>query len=280
MVRVSGGMEEECERERELEREREEELQKETTEMQPRSEVDWYVRASLFTLPSQLPDDTGVIHLADFIKYHLQPTTINQINWSSCIFGTRNFFSAVLSPSGASVLTLTDYLRVADTCVCYQNGQVLLVSEREADILIDFCSRPKGIIRAEGSAKPFSQVLHLSLATLSIDRELNGSAIKGINGPLMVLKGSGGRLDQSDSILLKPAVLTELQLFAGETMYSNRSTDLKLLLSQIPGQPSASGQPEHIVDLREKHRDFPFSDLEKICKEVAVMDVVVKNVGV
>ncbi len=262
VVQASSGMEEECEREVELEKEREEEQETQFAEMKPYSETDWDVGKALTTPPSFLPFAAGVTSLADFVKKHLKIEPISRIRWSGKIYGTKNFFTSVLNDSGNAPIPCNSYLRVVDTCICYGDGLVLLVSEREADELIDLCSRPNGNVTD-------TQVVHLTFARLATDRQINGHSVQGVNGPLLVLKGSGGPLE-AGSLLLNSSVLTEIQVFPGETTYGNRKEELKALLRpQREGEPNASAEPEKFVELRGKHRTFKCSDLEKICKQVA-----------
>ena len=72
-------------------------------------------------------------------------------------------------------------------------------------------------------------------------------------------------------------ILASLQLFAGETTYGTeeRRDALKRLLfnkkrlrtgSNIS---SASGEPEHLVEMRGFLHLLPYSDLEKVCTEIA-----------
>jgi hypothetical protein len=86
------------------------------------------------------------------------------------------------------------------------------------------------------------------------------------------IKGFGGRIDSMGLGTLANDVLTEIQLFAGETAFHQRCSVLEELLvakTADASDRSGSGEPAHIVAMRGRSHMFAYSDLERICKKVA-----------
>ena len=152
-IRAESHLEEECEREVEAEIELEQELVKEIPLKEPSPEKFWNVEAlRRCSNPLQLHPVIEIQTLENFIgsnvhfketkrsNFSIPPKNNNllQLKWPPNVYGTRNFFHAVLKSSFANKdsSSLNDYLRLVDSFVVFKLGEVLLLSEREADELL------------------------------------------------------------------------------------------------------------------------------------------------
>lgn len=149
-VCASQGMGEECERELENEREAQREVQREVVAASPFKEVSWeYALALEAGCISELPVACGVYGLADFVRDRLKLSCFDKRSFPG-LFGTRNFFETLEavarsnSPSPSSGYyfqngtpsSLRDCLRPVDAGLMFSSGEVLLLSEREADCIL------------------------------------------------------------------------------------------------------------------------------------------------
>ncbi|KAF1773425.1 Protein of unknown function DUF3645 [Phytophthora cactorum] len=76
-----------------------------------------------------------VYALESFIRQWIYPKTFADLAWSTThIFGTENFFFTVLQAKIED--QMNEYLRFIDVVLVFDNGQVLLVSECEADHIL------------------------------------------------------------------------------------------------------------------------------------------------
>mmetsp|Transcript_20282 Transcript_20282/g.36780 ORF Transcript_20282/g.36780 Transcript_20282/m.36780 type:complete len:86 (-) Transcript_20282:414-671(-) len=65
-------------------------------------------------------------------------------------------------------------------------------------------------------------------------------------------------------------LLTEMQLFAGETTFNQRRPLLKEMIeAKQSRRMTASGEPLHMLSMRGRSSNFAYSDLEGVCKTVA-----------
>ena len=138
--KVGSQLEEECERELEAEIEIEEEVERDIASGVPRYEIVWDV-AKLTSCSHPLHLNLkSTISLKTFVEknIHFKQRPIGRyvescgvINWPSTIYGTDNFFRTISSTSG--ITSYNYYLRLVDCFVVFEKGEVLLLSEREAD---------------------------------------------------------------------------------------------------------------------------------------------------
>jgi len=265
IVHSNCGMDEECERELELEREIEEEKEVEIPRMTPLKESDWdKSRVLQADSLSSLSHVVEVISLTDFIAGKLQPPGLSRFAWSQDVYGTSNFFDSVKSQSGLPLSSLNHYLRMVDVILVFPSKQVLLVSDKEADELINLFWKQTAIV----------SLCHLSLLRSGLDGK-----IPGLLSTSMVLgrKWSSSRmwLRRSTPTQLgcpSDCVVATLQLFAGEAMYGTQ-TRHEALKNILRGFELSLGpamvDPEYIVDARGNSHLLPYSDLEKACQELA-----------
>ncbi len=274
------GTDEECERELELEREVEEEEEMEIPQLKPLLEVDWDLNSVFATVsPTALPAEAGVHSLASFVNQRLTPKTLSRIQWSGKVFGTHNFFQSVQHASGATVTSLNYYLRPIDVIIRFPSGEILLVSDREADELLKLFwdRRRTNAVPPEASSFMNSfwsrgerRVINsqqVDFLHFSVVRTASDGRIADLTRRSMALTSTG---DVQDIMPISDDIIAEIQLFAGETTYGNetRKAALRAMLRGTENV-SACGEPEHVVEMRGLSETLPFSDLEKICSSIA-----------
>lgn len=266
-VRANCSLDEECERELELEREVEEEKEVEIPRMTPAKEVDWDKSLVLeASSPSSLSGVVGITTLNAFISDRLHPPQLSRFAWSDLVYGTSNFFSSVKSQSGLSLSSYNHYLRSVDVFLAFPSREVLLVSDREADELID-------LLWKQGNNTGLNVSLcHFSPLRSSLDGRVNGLVP---NSLVLGRKWSRKRrLSSSISKWEHPcdAIVATLQLFAGETSYSTISRQ-EALKDILRGHEASRGpvvaDPAHLVDSRGNSHLLQYSDLERACRELA-----------
>ncbi|CAM9452387.1 unnamed protein product [Ectocarpus fasciculatus] len=136
----------ECEREMELEQEEEEEVERQIAKMVPRKEVDWDYAAVLSARPPSEIVDMAKVRLRQWIGISSAGSSAKTV---SC---TGNFLFGT-----ARMSSIDDYLRPVDAVLVLANGDVTLLSEREAN----------GVLLARGqrtTARPTAKLVHLSYA--------------------------------------------------------------------------------------------------------------------
>ncbi|CAN0036131.1 unnamed protein product, partial [Scytosiphon promiscuus] len=151
----------ECEREMELEVEEEEEVERQVAKVMPFSEFDWDFAAAL---SAHSADQVSVqvrlvMSLASAWEHLAADAFIARVRSAAkTVFCTPNFFLAISLHSRRG--SLDDYLRPVDSALAFPNGDLLLLSEREANgVLLALarggCSLPNA---------PQAKLIHLSYA--------------------------------------------------------------------------------------------------------------------
>lgn len=255
------GADEECERELELEQELEEEVEPEIPRMCPVPESDWNF-SSIFTCstPHTLPITT--YSLSDVMKSRLVPQTLALIKWSADIYCTTNFLETVANSSQVKELCLNKYLRLVDAAIRFPGGEVLLISEREADHLLNLFW--EGVTQRQRRNKwnpTQPSFFHHSFARRASDRTSQSLSLV---------------LPPTRELNISDETMASVQLFAGETTYrtASRREALKAMLLARKCHINkvviaANAEPEHLVEMRGLHHQMSYSDLEKICITVS-----------
>lgn len=253
------GMDEECERELEQERELERELEKQIPSQYPALEEDWQYSTILTSWsPWSLPKEARVIHLSDLASTRLmglKDQGLSAIRWSKQAFCTRNFADTIQTSTQDG--TVGEHLRVVDAILVFSSGEMLLMSEREADQVLELlwekAHQQKGI---DGDVPTF---LNLCFLREHYDAEAFGV----YSGSAATLQVPGSRAIGEDYSNMD-AVLATVQLFNGETMFgtSKRREAVKDLLPTTAGQQAAMMLPA----LRGRQHRILRSHLESFCK--------------
>ena len=132
-------LEEECERELQAEIELEEEIEIEIKSRMPKPEVLWDLGLLASKKPRFIFKTIAAQTLSTFVlnRVFFQRTLFRNFEWPSNIFGTRNFFETVKESSFSRTTYLNDYLRLVDSFVLFASGEILLLSELEADKILE-----------------------------------------------------------------------------------------------------------------------------------------------
>eukprot|EP00978_Attheya_sp_CCMP212_P011362 scaffold28040_cov54-Attheya_sp.AAC.6 len=255
LVRTVVGMDEECERELELEREVEEEDEIEIPCMKAFEETsEWDISVALQCRSiNDIPSIAGVMTIADFLRDHVEPKSLTNIKWSGHVMGTKNFFRTVTNSDGSVPTIMNHYLRPIKEYIQFRSGEILLISEREADMLL--CA----IWEMPTTSKADISLHHLSFSRITADESIKG-----------FLDSAFSARKHLRNIRPRNKLLTEMQLFTGETTYQQRCNLLKEMLElKYSTRMTASGEPLHILSMRGRLSNFAYSDLEGVCKNVA-----------
>ncbi|CAM9957051.1 unnamed protein product, partial [Ectocarpus sp. 4 AP-2014] len=173
----SSAIEGECEREMELELEEEEEVERHVAKMLPREETDWpYASVLSVESPHQLPSSAKVMTLKKAWGCMTMEAQVSPLDLpAKNVFCTGNFLFGVTGRTAA----LDDYLRPVDAALVFANGEMVLLSEREADgvLLTLSCASSRSTDSPAPSTPP--KLVHLSYTT----SELNEPRVRA--NPLM-----------------------------------------------------------------------------------------------
>ncbi|CAI5705089.1 unnamed protein product [Peronospora farinosa] len=127
----------ECERELQVEEEVQQEQEVEVLTCLPRKEKVWrYANILRAKTIEDLNGDVQVLELTEFIRQSISPKELASLAWTNAqIFGTENFFSTIEARTDSS--RMNAFLRVIDVVLVFKNDQILLVSECEADHILE-----------------------------------------------------------------------------------------------------------------------------------------------
>ena len=244
-------LDEECERVLEQEAEKEKEVETEAPVCEPRAEEDWDV-CNLAGSPLVAPSPR-FIPLADAVRRFMRPAELCTIAWApadaGAIFVTSNFVKT-LKVVGDGDTDLSLYQRRVDAFVSFADGAVLLLSDREADALLQaaWCSLP----RRSATAPPL--LMHLCYARSEPPPQwLTVQAFPG-----------GATLNMKGAHQMSPDVLARLQLFNGEAMFGSaeRVAAVAALLPSAASRDAALLLPS----LRQLGHLVARSQLEGVCQ--------------
>ncbi|KAG3026700.1 hypothetical protein PC121_g3879 [Phytophthora cactorum] len=220
----------ECERELQVEEEVQQERELEVMKCSPTREKRWAYDRILHA--QSVGDLTGVVQVLEitrFIRQSVSPKQMVDLDWTSTrIYGTINFFATIQTRNG--VRCLNEFLRVIDVVLVFKNGDMLLVSECEADHILELLWSARGdstacsfsfvnlafacesLDRGDGSTK-FHET-HLALGS-SLDQDLpllSMIACHVYNGETMLAKHQENAVETACRALLGPLVQREATL--------------------------------------------------------------------
>jgi hypothetical protein len=244
------GADEECEREQE--QEEEEEVQ--VPRAAPAAEQDWQYSAVLEAgTVSPLLSTAGIVPLAQLAQ-QLHPAGLGDIPWSGDVYVTRNFYTTVTGTSG-----LSEYLRPLGHLLLFSSGQVLLLSDREADGVLKAAWGSTKRRSSSGSTKP-PQLMLLTHADPDAFRKHGDSGLwlasaAPTGQPLTVTLGAG----KHSSLKLTVQHVVSLVLFNGGAMFSSME-QREQLVRMVQGRQE---EVEALLALRGKLPQLPRSHLEQ-----------------
>jgi hypothetical protein len=248
------GVDEECERELEREVEEEEQEERESSSMTPRSEIDWNY-SSIFNTDSTTKLPTKVYLLGTAIRTFMSCKNLGSIGWSNKVFCTENCIIPISIGTNGS---LDNFLRIPDCFVRFPTGEILLLSEREANQILQlFWRRKKG---------PGSDGYHFGHCAFESD-----------SCGVQHLRYSTGQKHASPIISDQDAC--SVNLFNGVCAYPGsqrqvlkgmlfRARETIITSDNIVNISNTSGDPLNLVTARAKNSDYDRSDLDQICVEI------------
>ena len=235
-------LEDECERQLEKEVELEEIVEREVPSHQPRDETDWDVSRVVSCSDSKMlisVDGLQPQSLASFIGTHVffKGTPMKKIigfSWPDNVYGTDNFYQAC----NTNISSLNDYLRHVNSFLLYPSGDVLLLSEREADSVLQYSW--------EGKKMTNATLVNLTYACKK--RNMNYIYFQ---TPKLV------------SWSLTETTIAALQFFQGICSFDldERKTAIKQILNNDLSKSAAFIFPS----MRGLSMNYQYSDLDEIC---------------
>ena len=247
---TSTGVEAECERELENERELEKEREQQLPKQAPVFPTPWPF-AELLTAasPMVLPAAAGVLGLERAICDHFD-RSLNAIPWKDCrIFVTQAFACTVIDSLGAAI-DQSQFMRPVDAIVVFPGGEVLLLSEWEADNVLQLLWDSASI-----GNRPF--MVNLAYLRDAADKQLPPAQI-------CLRVPSAPKAQTKAQAKVDDITVAGLQLLAGETMFATeaRKQSVKTLAATTVGAKQAALL---LVELRGLQHMISRSDLEAIC---------------
>ena len=237
--------EEECERELEKEVEVEEEVEKQVLSKIPRFEEDWNVHFLLScTSVTSLNTNAGLNmqSLASFIEdniyYEMKSIKANgiQLFWPPGIYGTENFFFACQQQFGYK--SLNDYLRLVNSFLIFPSGEILLISERESDKILELS---------------WDKQMNCFLVNLTYVRQYHETKTVKFQSP---------KSNTFDVTILENCIAA-LQLFHGDVIYETE--DRRDAIKEILADVSAKSMASRFSTIRGLTQNYSRSHLEDIC---------------
>lgn len=294
MVVAGHGVNEEVERELQQEEEEEEEREVEPPQVQAAQERDWQYRAALTAasvkeLCNAAGNTLAVVPLGEVVGL-LQAGGLAGIPWSRKVHCTANFVYTTAasllradvhgSSAAAGVVggSLDEYLRPVDALLVFpKTGDVLLVSEREADALqeqvwVAAGKGAAGTIWGRSSDAPV--LVNLAYAQLAAEDNPSGqqqgvllaSQLGSYSVPAVVTRQAAQKRQRlCVSLQLGGAELVSLLIFNGCASYGSEAQRQRLR-RMMRGRRAAA---EVLVSLRGKQAMLARSHLELACDEVA-----------
>ena len=231
----------ELETEKEVEREVERQIPKQQTAV-PKS---WNFSDILsVTSPAHLPEGAGVTPIHSAVSKYLHPS-LKEIRWDICkIFVTSNFIRSVHRSLGEKKekFCIDEYLRPVDAVVLFPSRECLLLSEWEADIVLQ-------LLWSEPSVAAICSLSYL------MEASSRGSRVP---PPLIVPKQTPESFSD-----LRPSdhTIAGLHLFSVGTMFGEWKGAFKDLVPTHESKKAALLLPR----FRGCGELVPRSDLEMIC---------------
>jgi hypothetical protein len=268
---VSGGSgaDEECERELEQEEEEEQEVERQLPAATAAAVTDWdWASAFTATSPAQLRGCT-VLQLSQVLQLVASTGGVGGIGWCDRVWATHNFVHSIAA-SGAPP-GLSDYLRPVGALLMFAgSGQLLLLSEREADAL----QRELWGHTVRRTAKPANLLLSLPYLRLACNTDIRRSEAAGSSSAQQQQVFMASELSAAGSSTAAPAAshlqrvlsvdaLVSVQLFGGYMMYGSGAQRV-LLHDMVSGRREAA---QELVGWRGKLHTLPRSDLDRACAD-------------
>ena len=102
----------------------------------PSPESPWTQESLAVALSAANPaslKNADIMQLSEAVRHHL-PKALRHIAWGQGVYATRNFIETIVERTPAPALS--DFLRPLDAALEFPSGELLLLSELEADRLL------------------------------------------------------------------------------------------------------------------------------------------------
>jgi len=260
MISISS-MSEECERERELEQQQQEEREVESPVQKPAQEVDWDYSLVVSGSFSEVRKASSTISLKRVIRHRLAPATLSAIKWGDetndvpNVWVTNNFVFTLESDEN-----LNSFLRGVDTLLVWADGMILLLSDREANGVVEEMRR-----RDCDHAKPFLVQFHVLRKYFIPPKHNINQPQSTVSTPRLVLPVLQSSPPATRLQAVKPLSVAQLLLFNGETKFGGPDNKLFPLLKSMLSTVDARDAALHFTDMRDTALMRKRSDLERAC---------------
>lgn len=219
--------------------------------VKPYSERAWSYSAALTA--QQATDLPIQMQLLGSAAAELTPPSIGQLHWSQRVYGTKNFWRAVRLPPGEAP---NSYLRQMASLLALPGGDMVLLSEREADEVLCLMWQHQGAGGSVGGGQETAPVL-LSLCYAHAACGDEGSVSGGGYAPLLAHTARGR---PAGGVALEAGQLASLLVLDGETSYQPA---LHAALGQLVQRRKA--EVAELLAARGKEVLLSRSDLEAAC---------------
>jgi hypothetical protein len=260
---VMTDQDEQCEREVQEQEQAEEEVQQELAKQIPIDEPRWeYEKILNARSAAEVADFTSIETLAAAVESRMVPAELALVNWSACenIYGTASFFNTVRFGDGCSS---NMFLRHVDPIVVFPDESLLLVSDREADAILNVIwqlelsateQNPKRV-RLTDTPQEVKFVNFCRLRdALQQEPELNSCRLS---------------IGSNNIGLTSRRNLVALQLFNGETSFKAKENPiLKSALEFLLQDKIARKVVQELLTARGTTHNWKFSDLETVCESL------------
>lgn len=264
LAHSAGAADEECERELEKEEEEEEEVERQIPRVQAESESDWdYTTALTASNPSVLCAATKIMDLKELTGL-LKSDSVQSLDWSRTVYCTSNFASTISQRHQPD--SLSEYLRPLNWVLLFSDGGALLVSEREADALLELLwASSAGSHVVQSSSETASrhgyalQLVNLCYASAAFDAGTPAQLALSLSVPKA--SDSSQQLRHGrQAVRLAVHEVVSLQLLNGHASFGSRQ--LSRLCGMVSGRKEAA---QKLVSMRGKQSHFSRSALELAC---------------
>ena len=248
MMNVSN-VDSECERELELEVEVVEEMEVQRPVQRPASVIEWHYNA---VLSGWSTTQAAVEVFPLGIALETQLSTLKSIFKveSSKLYVTRNFMQTI-ETSGTVRTIGDDYLRSADAMLLFTTGEVLLISDHEANNIIP-------LLRSAGTTYVINNVYLSHFAYERCGKLIPASINR--KAAVIVPKISRG----NRRVLVNDIPMLHIELFNGYTMFGPKDRKMELSTS-ILNSREAKAAALTLPALRGWGHLLNRSDLEEVC---------------
>lgn len=261
---------EECERELHIEHFEERVREKEEKHFTPASEDVWdYTRLLAATSVLDLNGAVEVQRLGEYVAQCIVPCALSQMRWDIArVFGTKNFFSSVLA---SQFEALNEFTRVVDVMLLFRDGSVLLLSEYEADKVLQLLW---------ASERQRSQMREIGLHLVNLSFAVEALEKHGADAMVSHVPWALGNSKNASEAQLSGVLVASCLLLNGETMFTKyRHEAVKTALRQLlqPLRHNREVVLQEFVASREHMLKWPRSLLHELCHEMDLADLATQS---